>query len=118
MTASPPPETQVCITKDMLFRMTAPAMALSALAVFFDVIDTVLFVAAPDVVVCKSGLNLLSSMTKWLAFGVITGIVEHKFFVFSIFSLFFFLSGVVRDASNSIPTAHAVLVFFLPSQSP
>lgn len=65
--------TQVCIQKDMIFRMTGPAMGLAALAVLFDVIDAVLFIAAPDVVVCKSGLNLMSSMMKWMAFGIIIG---------------------------------------------
>lgn len=63
----------VCQDKEMVHDMTLPAFFLAGIGVQMDVIDSVIFFAAPDSVQCKAGVNLMSSLVKWLAFGVVLG---------------------------------------------
>lgn len=53
--------------------MTFFAFLFAGLGVVFDIIDCVIFFAAPDAVRFKAGVNLTSSTIKWIAFGVVLG---------------------------------------------
>jgi len=72
-------KSEVCQRKSMIHDMTLPSMFLAALGVVLDVIDCVIFFATADAVACKAGINLASSLVKWLAFCVVLGAGTQDF---------------------------------------
>merc|ERR1719247_2031637 len=59
--------------------MTVWAFVLAGLGVLLDIIDVVMFFAAPDAVVFKSVMNVSSACVKWIAFGVVIGAGSVEF---------------------------------------
>lgn len=72
-------KTDVCQQRDLVHSITMPTFALAGLAVMLDLVDCVIFFAAPDAVTWKSGVNLLSSCIKWIAFGLILSAGTQSF---------------------------------------
>lgn len=72
-------KSEVCQNKAMVHDMTLPAFFLAGIGVVFDVIDCVIFFATPDAVACKAGVNLASSLVKWIAFCVVLGAGTEDF---------------------------------------
>lgn len=57
----------------MVERMVVWVFVMSGIAVIFDIFDIVMFFAAPDSVMIKATINLLSSLIKWIAFALMLG---------------------------------------------
>jgi hypothetical protein len=71
--------TSIC-QKDLLVeKMTGYAFVMAAMGVLLDIVDIVAFAACQDSVVFKSVLNIMSSCTKWVAFGIIVGSGAKEF---------------------------------------
>ena len=62
------------------------AFVMAGLGVLLDIIDVVMFFAAPDAVVFKSVVNICSSCAKWIAFGVVELLAEMHVFTRRSFS--------------------------------
>jgi len=71
--------TDECQADAMVERMTVWAFVMAGLGVLLDIIDVVMFFAAPDAVVFKSVVNICSSCAKWIAFGVVVGAGTTEF---------------------------------------
>lgn len=71
--------TTVCKTHQTVLRVTAWAFILAAVGVFIDCIDVISIFTLPDSVVFKSGVNIFSSLVKWLAFGCLIGAGTGQF---------------------------------------
>mmetsp|Transcript_34717 Transcript_34717/g.63066 ORF Transcript_34717/g.63066 Transcript_34717/m.63066 type:complete len:250 (-) Transcript_34717:70-819(-) len=65
--------TSVCKTNQMVTRVTAWAYILASIGIFLDHVDIIIIFTLPDAVVLKAGVNVFSSLVKWLAFGVVVG---------------------------------------------
>jgi len=65
--------TQTCLEHQRLGRASTYAYILSALGIFLDLSDVISFLRCPDSIVCKSALNVLSCLVKFLAFGTLLG---------------------------------------------
>lgn len=65
--------TDVCKAHMMVVRVTSWAYILAAVGIFLDLVDIIAVFTLPDAVVFKSGVNVFSSLVKWLAFGAVLG---------------------------------------------
>lgn len=65
--------TEICKADKMVERMTVWAFVMAGFGVLLDIIDVVIFFAAPDAVIFKSTVNVSSSCIKWIAFGIMVG---------------------------------------------
>lgn len=64
-------KSDVCIKRDLVHSLTVPTLTITGFGMFLDLIDIVIFFATPDAVAFKAGLNLTSSLFKWIAFGLL-----------------------------------------------
>lgn len=71
--------TQVCQSDAMVERITVWSYIMAGFGVLLDIVDVVIFCAAPDAVVFKSVMNMASSCVKWVAFGLIVGAGTQDF---------------------------------------
>lgn len=71
--------TEVCQSDKMVERITVWSYVMAGIGVLLDIVDIVIFCAAPDAVVFKSVMNMSASCTKWVAFGLIVGAGTQDF---------------------------------------
>lgn len=71
--------TVVCKTHATVLRVTAWSFILSAIGIVLDLTDIIAIFTLPDAVVFKSGVNIFSSLVKWIAFGGIIGAGTMQF---------------------------------------
>lgn len=72
-------KTETCQRKSLAHGITLPVFFIAGLAVMMDLVDCVIFFAAPDHVKNKAGVNLSSSCLKWIAFGLMLGADNQRF---------------------------------------
>lgn len=65
--------TDVCDGQQRVQRVTSFAYILAAAGIFLDLVDIIIIFTLPDTVVFKAAINILSSLVKWLAFGLVLG---------------------------------------------
>lgn len=65
--------TDTCRFHRMVGRATTFSYIIAALGIFLDLSDVITFLCRPDSIVCKSSINVLSSIVKWIAFGSALG---------------------------------------------
>jgi hypothetical protein len=71
--------TPQCKDYHMVKRVTKACYILAAVGIVLDLMDIIAIVMLPDLVVCKAGTNILSSLMKWIAFGLILGAETSAF---------------------------------------
>lgn len=71
--------TVVCKTHQTVLRVTAWSFILAAVGIVMDLVDVIAIFTLPDAVVFKSGVNIFSSVVKWIAFGAIVGAGTTQF---------------------------------------
>jgi hypothetical protein len=71
--------TETCEYHKMVGRASTWSYILSALGVFLDLSDVITFLRFPDAIVCKSAINVFSSLVKWIAFGSVLGASTASF---------------------------------------
>eukprot|EP00927_Polykrikos_kofoidii_P028823 TRINITY_DN25046_c0_g1_i1.p1 TRINITY_DN25046_c0_g1~~TRINITY_DN25046_c0_g1_i1.p1 ORF type:complete len:247 (-),score=32.99 TRINITY_DN25046_c0_g1_i1:25-765(-) len=71
--------TETCQEYQMVKRVASWAYVLAIIGIFLDLVDIVSFFTVPDLVIFKSGVNIFSSLMKWLAFGTVIGAGTPKF---------------------------------------
>mmetsp|Transcript_78279 Transcript_78279/g.226314 ORF Transcript_78279/g.226314 Transcript_78279/m.226314 type:complete len:252 (-) Transcript_78279:84-839(-) len=71
--------TVVCKTHQTVLRVTAWAFILAAVGIVMDLVDIIAIFTLPDAVVFKSGVNVFSSLIKWIAFGAVVGAGTAQF---------------------------------------
>lgn len=70
------PETcgsEVCQRHEMVKRVSSVSYMLASTGIVLDLLDMVVGCVLPDSVIFKSGVNIFSSLMKWLSFGTIIG---------------------------------------------
>mmetsp|Transcript_64044 Transcript_64044/g.152739 ORF Transcript_64044/g.152739 Transcript_64044/m.152739 type:complete len:248 (-) Transcript_64044:94-837(-) len=65
--------TEVCQNHEMVRRITSWSYVLAAIGIVLDLVDVITIFTLPDFVTLKSGVNIGSSLAKWIAFGLIIG---------------------------------------------
>lgn len=71
--------TEVCKNHKLVTRTTSWSYMLAAVGIVLDLVDIITIFTFPDAVVFKSGVNIFSSLMKWLAFGVVIGAGTSEF---------------------------------------
>lgn len=71
--------TVVCKTHKTVLRVTAWSFILAAIGIVMDLVDIIAIFTLPDAVIFKSGVNICSSLVKWIAFGAIVGAGTTQF---------------------------------------
>lgn len=71
--------TEVCKNHHMVKRVTTWSYVLAAMGIVFDLVDVVVMFTLPDKVICKSGVNIFSSLVKMLGFCAIMGAGTQRF---------------------------------------
>jgi len=65
--------TQTCKDFKMLERVSSWSYVLACIGIFLDLLDIITIFTLPDSVIFKSGVNIFSSLMKWVAFGTVVG---------------------------------------------
>jgi len=65
--------TEVCQKHTMIRSVTSWSYILAAVGIVLDLVDVITIFTLPDFVTFKSGVNVCSSLVKWVAFGTIVG---------------------------------------------
>jgi len=63
----------------MVKRVTKMCYILASVGIVLDLMDIIAIIMLPDLVICKSGTNILASLMKWIAFGLILGAETGSF---------------------------------------
>merc|ERR1712139_763908 len=63
----------MCKNYEMVKRVTKLCYILAAIGIVLDLMDIIAIIMLPDLVIRKSGTNILASLMKWIAFGLILG---------------------------------------------
>mmetsp|Transcript_111348 Transcript_111348/g.175457 ORF Transcript_111348/g.175457 Transcript_111348/m.175457 type:complete len:248 (-) Transcript_111348:39-782(-) len=71
--------THMCKDYEMVRRVTKMCYILAAVGIVLDLMDIIAIIMLPDLVVCKAGTNILASLMKWIAFGLILGAETDTF---------------------------------------
>jgi hypothetical protein len=71
--------THMCKDYSMVKRVTKVCYILAAIGIVLDLMDIIAIIMLPDLVVCKAGTNILASLMKWIAFGLILGAETDAF---------------------------------------
>merc|ERR1712176_1035850 len=71
--------TETCKNRKMVARVTSWGYFLSAMGIFLDLVDIITIFTLPDAVIFKSGINVLSSLMKFVAFGMVMGAGTQRF---------------------------------------
>lgn len=71
--------TVICKTHQTILRVTSWSFILAAVGVFVDFVDVIAIFTLPDSVIFKSGVNVFSSLVKWIAFGCLVGAGTAQF---------------------------------------
>jgi len=71
--------THMCKDYMMIKRVTKMCYMLAAIGIVLDLMDIIAIIMLPDLVICKSGTNILASLMKWIAFGLILGAETSSF---------------------------------------
>merc|ERR1719356_919784 len=71
--------TQTCKDYHMIKRVSSWSYVLACIGVFLDLVDIITICTLPDAVIFKSGVNIFSSLMKWVAFGIVLGAGTSKF---------------------------------------
>jgi len=71
--------TPMCQDHQMVVRVTKMCYMLAAVGIVLDLMDIIAIIMLPDLVICKSGTNVLASLVKWIAFGLILGAETGSF---------------------------------------
>jgi len=69
----------MCKDYHMVKRVTKMCYILAAIGIVLDLMDIIAIIMLPDLVICKSGTNILASLMKWIAFGLILGAETDAF---------------------------------------
>jgi len=69
----------MCKDYEMVKRVTKMCYILAAVGIVLDLMDIIAIIMLPDLVICKSGTNILASLMKWIAFGLILGAETSTF---------------------------------------
>jgi len=69
----------MCKDYQMIKRVTKMCYILAAIGIVLDLMDIIAIIMLPDLVICKAGTNILSSLMKWIAFGLILGAATDAF---------------------------------------
>lgn len=72
-------KTYMCKEYHMVKRVTKLCYILAAIGIVLDLMDIIAIIMLPDLVVCKAGTNILASLMKWIAFGLILGAETDTF---------------------------------------
>merc|ERR1712187_39098 len=65
--------TQTCKDYQMIRRVSSWSYVLACIGVASDIIDMITICTLPDAVLFESGVNIFSSLMKWVAFGIVIG---------------------------------------------
>lgn len=71
--------TKMCKDYMMVKRVTKMCYILASVGIVLDLMDIIAIIMLPDLVICKSGTNILASLMKWIAFGLILGAETGSF---------------------------------------
>merc|ERR1712232_324796 len=71
--------TETCKNRKMVARVTPWGYFLAAMGIFLDLVDIITIFTLPDAVIFKSGVNIFSSLMKWVAFGMVIGAGTQRF---------------------------------------
>lgn len=71
--------TETCKEFQMVERVSSWSYVLSCIGIFLDLVDVITICTVPDLVIFKSGVNIFSSLMKWVAFGVVLGAGTQSF---------------------------------------
>lgn len=94
--------TDVCKAHEMVARVTSWSYILAAVGIFLDLVDIIAIFTLPDAVIFKSGVNIFSSLIKWIAFGSVLGADTSGFMSDLQAATCFNMQGMqlVKDASG------------------
>mmetsp|Transcript_114450 Transcript_114450/g.323591 ORF Transcript_114450/g.323591 Transcript_114450/m.323591 type:complete len:246 (+) Transcript_114450:160-897(+) len=65
--------TETCQNFKMVERVSSWSFFLSCIGIFLDMVDGITIFTSPNAVIFKSGVNIFSSLMKWVAFGTVVG---------------------------------------------
>lgn len=71
--------TETCKEFAMVKRVSSWSYIMSCIGIFLDLVDVITICTVPDLVHFKSGVNIFSSLMKWVAFGCVIGAGTQKF---------------------------------------
>lgn len=71
--------TEVCQNHNMVKRVSSSSYIISAFGIVLDLLDGIIIWVLPDAVIFKSGVNIFSSLIKWISFGTVVGAGTQSF---------------------------------------
>merc|ERR1719440_1115414 len=71
--------TETCKEFTMVKRVSSWSYIMACIGIFLDLVDAITICTVPDLVHFKAGVNIFSSLMKWVAFGCVVGAGTQKF---------------------------------------